>query len=148
MSAESTFTFSGYTLRPAHHSDYELAKLWTEQDPQHAQRIRPEFWVDQRPGRDAYLMSDAEGPLFFFKICAIDFQMVELHVQFSPPAPDRDRVRNALIQGLHWLEKVLKQGGIREIRFESEYPELVRFSQRHLGFSLVDERILYRKLMA
>jgi hypothetical protein len=149
MSAQSTFTFSGYTLRPAHSSDYELAKTWTEKDPEHNGRIAPLFWIDQRPGRDAYLMEDNGGPLFFFKICAIDFQMVELHIQFSPPeVNDRRRIREALIQGLQWLESVLKASGIREIRFESEYPELVRFSQRHLGFSLVDEHILYRKLMA
>jgi hypothetical protein len=111
-------------------------------------RIRPEFWIDQKPGRDAYLMEDNAGPIFFFKICAIDFQMVELHIQFGPPEQDKTRVRQALIEGLHWLEAVLKQAGIREVRFESDYPELVRFSQKRLGFSLLEDNILYRKLMA
>jgi hypothetical protein len=40
----------------------------------------------------------------------------------------------ALIQGLAWLEAILRGNGFREILFDSEGPELQSFAKQKLGF--------------
>jgi len=73
MSAIESFKFGeSYLLRPAgngaHLEDLELAVRWTAADPDHAGRVEPGFWLEQRLGRDSYMLEDAGGPLFFFKL--------------------------------------------------------------------------------
>ena len=114
MSATSGFKFAGYELRPATEEDIDLARAWTAADPAHAGIIAPGFWLEQEPGVDCYLLSDASGPLFFFRMQ----RAVRLLIQFSPEA-DAERTRKGLEEGVAWLERGLAMVAVTEILFDS-----------------------------
>lgn len=154
MTAVNSFTFSGYTLRPANEADLPLARMWTLADVYHREITPPSFWVEQRPGRDSFLLIDASGPIFFFKIHATRWagltdamamkpSEVELHIQFMPDtdAHDRRRLREGLLQGMAWLERILRLSGVHRICFDSRNPELIRFCRKRLGFDISGERL-------
>jgi hypothetical protein len=139
MSAIETFTFNGYTLRPARESDRDLANEWTFADPEHRSTCYPGFWLEQKPTRDSYLLLDAVGPVFFFKLHRKwhGSDEVEFHIQFMPPSQaeeDRSRTRGGMTIGMQWLERVLVLSGIREVTFVSNNLELVSFCKKRLGF--------------
>lgn len=155
MSAIETFRWSKYTLRPSGGCifDYRVAKHWTQQDPDHAGKVQPVFWIQQSLYQDSYVLQDRQGIIFFFS--AIRFEdgyihesvvvpgpCVQVHIQFPPLTgellPDLKRQRetmDALQQGLPWLERVLTQSHVREIFFDSENEPLVAFSVKRLGFT-------------
>ena len=134
-------TFSGYELRPAGLDDLELARAWTNADPDHIGRVDPAFWIHQAPGMESWLLCDGKGPVFFFK-AIIHRETLEVHIQF-PPYPiqenagkqieHRRRVSLALIEGTRWLEQRVK--GLEKMRFESQNPSLIRFAEKYLGFT-------------
>jgi hypothetical protein len=133
--------FSRYVLIPAEQRHLHLARAWTLADPDHAGRVRPEFWIEQGEGCEAWLLTDEEGPVYFFK--AVHFHPdIEVHIQFPPyPAAlaitsqihHRNRMALALVEGMRWLEQTARS--VREIRFESRDPKLIRFAENHLGFN-------------
>jgi hypothetical protein len=136
-----SYQFKGYLLRPSLASDLELARLWTARDPDHAGRVDPGFWLSQGRYARAYLLSDADGPVFFFKgILRLHIPAIEVHIQFPPDIDEplrnmrRRRISQGLIEGLAWLEERMS-GTVNEIIFESTTPALIRFCQRHLGFT-------------
>lgn len=141
MSAIETFSFDGYTLRPARTSrDLALATRWTEADRDHRE-VDPAFWVEQKLGQDSYLLTGQGGPIFFFKVAALNSSAVELHIQF-PPMPEaaearREQtmlLRDALSRGFAWLERVLIQSHVREVYFDSTSTSLIAFCVHHLEF--------------
>lgn len=134
-----TFQFKGYRLKPASLVDLPLAKAWTKADPDHAGKVDPGFWLGQSARTQSYLLIDADGPVFFFK-GSVAGKSLEVHVQF-PPDDDaamhhlrRRRISQGLIEGLTWLEGHMRYA-VDEIVFESTTPALIRFCQRHLGFT-------------
>lgn len=155
MSAIETFSFGRYTLRPAGRLsiDILLATQWTEADPDHAGRVAPDFWLEQRLGRDSYVLDDQDGPLFFFKAVHCH-PRVEIHVQFPPrfnairfpgeAALQRHVLSRAMIEGLRWLERVLTQNDIREIYFDSANDPLIAFCTKRLGFNRDGSKLLKR----
>lgn len=131
--------FSRYVLVPADPRNLDLARAWTLADPDHAGQVRPEFWIEQGEGFESWLLTDKEGPVFFFKAIVRD-RYVEVHIQFPPypaAAPianqmhHRNRMALALVEGMRWFEARVR---IREVRFESRNPSLIRFAVKHLGF--------------
>jgi hypothetical protein len=136
-----TYQFSRYLLIPADPRHLELARAWTLADPDHAGSVRPEFWIEQGERWEAWLLTDAEGPVYFFKAVRYDPD-IEVHIQF-PPYPavaaitsqihHRNRLSMALVEGMRWLER--RARGVREIRFESQNSSLIRFAEKHLGFT-------------
>jgi hypothetical protein len=137
MTAFNNFTFFGYLLRPVTYKDLDLAKDWTARDPDH-QQVNPHFWIDQGPGNDAYLLVDKErdGPLFFFKLVALERGRIELHIQFDPGVDKKARARRreALMEGLMWLERTMKLAGIKEIVFKTRNSGLLLFAEKRLKF--------------
>lgn len=134
--------FSGYTLVPADASCLMLACVWTTADPDHAGRVKPEFWIEQGEGMESWLLYDKHGAVYFFKSIRRGLD-IEIHIQFPPyPAEagatarmrHHRRISFALIEGMRWLENRVR-GRIREIRFESRNPSLIRFAEKHLGFT-------------
>lgn len=138
MTAFNHFMFFGYLLRPASEKDLPLAQEWTARDKDHASKVDPQFWVAQRPGADAYLLLDNERSenLFFLKLIKIGQGTIELHIQFDPGVDQKARARRreALTEGLEWLEKVMRLAGIREILFRSHNSGLVLFATKRLKF--------------
>jgi hypothetical protein len=88
MTALSTLRFSGYTLRPAGEADRRLAEQWTSRDLDHAGKIDPGFWLEQRPGMDSVVMEDSQGPVFFFKTQLLTTKderiTAQVFIQFMP----------------------------------------------------------------
>lgn len=127
------YHFHGYTLRPATSEDILMSTAWTAADPWHANTTNPEFWLDQSPGIESYILEDAEGPVFFFRMT----RAVRLDIQFPPEPPEGDtrkRVRDGLREGFGWLAAVLALSGVHEVIFKSENPELIRSAEKRLGF--------------
>jgi hypothetical protein len=152
MTAFNRFTFFGYQLRPASEKDLPLAKDWNSRDEDHKTRVDPKFWIDQGPGKDAYLLTDLErdGALFFIKLVRIGQTVIEIHIQFDSGVDQkaRKRRRDALSEGLMWLERTLKNAGVKEIFFRSRNSGLILYSQKRLKFIAqpgVDGETLLRK---
>lgn len=131
--------FSRYLLLPADWRYLELARAWTAADPDHAGRVQGEFWIEQGEGFESWVLTDEEGPVFFFKAIIRD-GYVEVHIQFPPypqeapierQAHHRRRLSLALIEGMRWYEQRVR---IRELRFDSRNEQLIRFAEKHLGF--------------
>lgn len=157
MAAIETFRFCGLTLRPAgvEHSDVLVAAEWTDADPDHREKVLATFWIEQQLGVDSYLLLDADGPVFFFRAELPPSRIsATIHVQFPPTRPvtpnkeevnacskNRERVRRGMLEGLPWLERMLRQVGVREITFESEDRPLIGFAVRELGFKENGKRL-------
>jgi hypothetical protein len=64
-----THQFGDYTLRPATAEDLPLAVAWNAADPDHRWEAEQKwYWVEQQPYVNAYVLCDATGPLFFFRM--------------------------------------------------------------------------------
>ena len=64
-----THQFGDYTLRPATAEDLPLAVAWNAADPDHRwEAEQAGYWVEQQPYVNAYVLCDATGPLFFFRM--------------------------------------------------------------------------------
>lgn len=141
-----SFAFDGFQLRPAVEADFSLAQYWNNADPDHRHRTKPAFWLEQGASVNSFLLHDAIGPVFFFRI-DVDADTVEIHMQFSPDSSAGTRLRtmNAMSIGLRWLEKRLSSVGCNTIYFNSRTPRLIMFCQQRLGFAW-DGRRLEKKL--
>lgn len=175
MAALASFSFRGYSMRPAHDPackliclrpeqrkgvkkcqlcDMRLAEAWTAADSHHRDTTLPIFWLDQRLGTESYVMEDSAGPILFFKMVRQPGQTVEMHVQF-PPLPEsatgraesRYRVVHALMLGFEWLERVLILREIKSLSFICDTPQLKRFCEKRLGFTQ-DHGTRLRKVIA
>ena len=162
MAANQTYTFGGFTLRPATKEHALLAEVWTKNDPEHKDKVTPEFWLQQDACRDSYLLFDQDGPLFFFKMHLIDRDTVRIFVQFPTEATSREfvgtpeqirqaqrtgeRLRRGLLLGTAWLEEMLKKNGVKEIFFDSVSKSLIFFCVKRLGF--VEEGEYLKKHLA
>jgi hypothetical protein len=122
------FTFNGYLLRSAVLSDIPLAAAWTDSDPDHAGRVPPRFWIADD---SCWLLSDRDGPVFFFRGIRIAERILEIHVQFAPNLP-RERLVSALLEGMAWLETNAQN--VDEICFDSKNERLISFCEKRLGF--------------
>jgi hypothetical protein len=144
MTALNTFKFGDCFLRPADERDRELAERWTAADPDHAGRFDPGFWLENKLGRDGFLLSDRQGPVYFFKMhihWIFEFgpdtlrNVVQVFIQFPPCEEARPmRVFRALAEGCQWLERTIIPMGAEEMIFDSRNETLIRFCVKRLGF--------------
>ena len=126
------FQFGQYTVRRVDETDRELLLQWIASDPEHAANgTTPEFFTEESLGTGCYLLSDHNGPLFFFKT----ENTVRLHTQFGPSDTPEDRLRNrdGLVHGMDWLAKQCAARGASEILFESRAPMLIRLAVQQMG---------------
>lgn len=140
MTARGHFRFGeGYTLDPAGFEHKVLAENWTAWDADHAGRVDPRFWLEQDDSRDSYIACDRIGPVMFFKVIVFAHpeKTAELHMQFMPASTqtDHERIRNVLLAGCPWIERILAGAGVTEIVFDSNSAGLVAFSTKRLGFT-------------
>ena len=152
MTALATFSFQGYTLRPAIGKDRKEAAEWTKADPDHRDTTPADFWIEQGMGIESYVLDDRFGSVFFLKLVRQIHHEIEIHIQF-PPKPEtataaaeqRERVVNGLILGFEWLERVLILREVRAVFFTSKRPTLIRFAKKRLGFQTDGK--LFRKVI-
>jgi hypothetical protein len=157
MTATKTLRFDGYLLEPAEFKHKALAESWTAWDKDHAGRVDPRFWLEQDERTDSYLVSDAAGPVLFFKVIVMGIKQfesdpfpswkhAELHMQFMPAAcgADHNRIADALFKGYPWLELILIGAGVSEIYFDSRSPGLVAFTTKRMGFTQEGGRLRKR----
>ena len=135
------FEFAGMSVRRTGMDDLEMAREWTEADEDHRGRVDPAFWCEQAERRQSYLLSDGDGPLYFFTGVMVT-DTLEINVQFAPYEALktlenrhalRGRIMRGLVEGMHWLEERMR-GVVDEMHFESRSPDLIRFAVRKLGF--------------
>ena len=123
---------------PADNRGIDDATKTTDDSPisDHAERTRPEFWLEWTVTRESYVLEDELGPILFFKVHRLSLKAVELHIQFPPADSQHERIRiqAALVQGFHWLEGMLKLAKIEEVSFDSTSTRLVQFAEKRLGF--------------
>lgn len=154
MAANRSYKFAGiYELRPTTVEDLDLARRWTMRDPAHAGILPPSFWLQQTDGRDSFLLSDDQGPVFFFKMHLESRTAVRIFIQFPPGGSihfrraSEKRTAKGLIAGMDWLEKMLAPNGVTEIFFDSASETLISFCVKRLGF-VEDGEYLKRHLAA
>lgn len=144
-----SFKFQGFTLRPAVFSDYSLAMVWVEADPDHRGKTPAEFWLINDDRTNSFVLEDAVGPIFFFRTDRHETE-VELHMQFGPTYRDyqlKRRTMQGMKVGLPWLEMMLAGAGYQELYFYSSSPKLIWFCQHSLAFRW-DGRRLEKELVA
>ena len=139
------FTFDGLTLETARPTDELLsaARAWTLQDPDHRDTTPPEFWFEQRAGRESYVLQDSSGLVFFFKLQGHATGEVEMHIQFPPPIDldQRARILRGLTKGLCWIERALAFRQVHTLFFVSKSATLIRFCETRLGFKANGNRL-------
>jgi hypothetical protein len=126
------FKFGKYTMRQATADDRELIEQWIADDPAHkADGVPPEFFFEEEMGVGCYLVSDKDGPIFFTRTS----NTVRLDTQFGPHTSrdERERNREALIDGMDWLAAMCAAKGITEISFETNNPMLARLAVHKMG---------------
>ena len=126
------FQFGEYTVRQATAADRQLLRTWIAADPDHdGKGIDPEFFYEEEPGVGCYLLSDKQGPLFFWRTSNV----VRLDTQFGPSktADERFRNREGLIAGMNWIAGMCAVRGVTEILFESQNPLLRRLAIHQMG---------------
>lgn len=140
-----TYYFDEYALVPTVEADSQLAELWIQSDPFHAGLV-PQFWMVQAPGINSYRLEDAKGSIFFFRMQLTRLRgEMKVYIQFAPEtAVLRDRTRQALMQGMLWLQGMLAECGFSRLTFESKNPSLVLFAKRRLKFNVAREGDHYK----
>jgi hypothetical protein len=133
----TSFTFGGFTLRPAGVEDLELAAAWSEADPAH--RGTPAaFWIAQSMDIKSFLLLDEDGPVFFFRMKAVfgTEGHVQVYIQFPPDSTREmeERVQRGLLEGFAWLESQLLRVPFYAVYFDTKNPKLAYFCRRQLGF--------------
>lgn len=129
------FHFDNYVVRPVEERDRQYLSSLIEADPYHADRMDADFFLDLKPGEDAWALETLEQGrvVLYFKTQTA----VRLSLLFSETETKEDKTRNrlALLKGMAWIEAQLMANSFREILFDSEGPELVQMAKRRMGFT-------------
>lgn len=129
-----TFTFDGYTVRPLDERDRPYLDIQIEADVYHRGRMDADYFLQLKPGEDAWALEDEQGRVvFYFKTATA----VRLSIQFPSieGAEDKARNRAGMLKGLAWIEGIFRANRFREILFDTEGVELANFAKRRLGFA-------------
>ena len=129
----TVFHFDNYVVRPVGEQDRQYMAETIENDEFHADRMTPDFFLDLKPGEDAWALEDERGKvIFYFKTQTA----VRLHMQFIGAETSREKTKNriALLKGLAWIEAQLRANCFREILFDVDGPELAQMAKKRMGF--------------
>jgi hypothetical protein len=135
------YTFADYKLRATTESDRAHCAAWIAADPDHAGKVKADFFLAQEPGIESLVLEDKFGePIFYFRMT----RAVRVDIQFGPSTTRQERERNqtALTLGLQWLEKLAILACIRQISFESTNPKLRTFCEYSFGFEGAPNELL------
>jgi hypothetical protein len=129
-----------YRLRPATERDHDLLAVWVEGDPDHRDRVKPEFFHTDRDGMECFALEDEFGyVVLYIKMT----RAIRLDIQFGPDETiaQRERTADAMREGFQWLRAGAEGAGIHEILFRSTNTPLVSFAERRLGFSRTSDQL-------
>ena len=96
-------------------------------DPEHAS-LKPEEFAYE-PRTEMHVWEDEHGPVFYFRLS----REIRVDIQFDPEI-SKVRIQNGLIEGLEWLEKLVRPK-YRALTFDSIYRPLKIFAMRVLKFT-------------
>lgn len=133
MSPKTIFHFDNYVVRPVEERDRVYLDSLIEADQYHRDQMDADFFLNLKPGEDAWALEDEQGKvLFYFKTQTA----VRLSMQFAQAETSEAKVRNrvALMKGLAWIEAQLRANSFREILFQTDAPELTAMAKRRMGF--------------
>lgn len=141
----TVFHFDNYVVRPVGEQDRQYMETLIKADEYHAERMDADFFLNLKPGEDAWALEDEQGKIvFYFKTQTA----VRLSMQFARAETSKEKTKNriALLKGLAWIEAQLRSNCFREILFQVDGPELMAMAKRRMGFreSLGGE--LYREI--
>lgn len=124
--------FGAYRLRSSTKDDHDTIAQLIASDPDHKDRVKPEFFYAREPGIECFRLEDAGGRPIYFRITRV----LRVDVQFGPPnTPDqRAATRDALLDGFAWLIGQARRAGIRQVMFDSVSRPLIAFCRRRFGF--------------
>lgn len=127
------FGFGQFRMRPTSERDRQLLEQAIAADPDHRGRVSSDFFLDHLPGEDGWAIENATGRVVFYLKTQVGCR---LHSQFvsDATAEDREQNREALVQGLDWLEGQLGANEFREMIFSSVHPPLIAAAIRRMGF--------------
>jgi hypothetical protein len=91
-----------YTLRSTTERDRDLITIWIEQDPDHRDRVHPDFFLGCKDGMECFAVEDALGNVVFYIKMT---RTLRLDIQFGPDETREQRERNmdAMREGFNWL---------------------------------------------
>lgn len=133
MSPKTVFHFDNYVVRPTEERDRIYLNSLIEADEYHRDQMDADYFLDLKPGEDAWALEDERGNvLFYFKTQTA----VRLSMQFAQAETTEAKTRNrlALLKGLAWIEAQLRANSFREILFQTDGPELTAMAKKRMGF--------------
>lgn len=104
--------------RPTTPSDLETIAKWIECEPDHKDRINPEFFQSQG---ECFAVLEGENPVMFVRLDRI----CRVHIEFIPN--DRQKVAKYLDEFTTQIKANAKFNGFTQIIFESLSAPLIRF---------------------
>lgn len=107
-------------------ADYPNFARAMASDPEHAS-LRPEDFAYE-PRTEMHVWEDKLGPVFYFRLS----REIRIDIQFDNEV-SKARIQSALIEGLEWLEKLVRPK-YRALTFDSVYRPLKIFAMRVLNF--------------
>lgn len=126
----TVFHFDNYVVRPVGEQDRQYMAETIENDEFHADRMTPDYFLDLKPGEDAWALEDEQGKvLFYFKTQTA----VRLSMLFTE-GKQKTKNRIALLKGLAWIEAQLRQNCFREILFQTDGTDLAQMAKKRMGF--------------
>ncbi len=141
------YKFEDYTFRPTLPLDRALARRWNGMDPDHIWEMQyPDYWIEQNPQVNNYVLKDANGILFFVRSIRHMGDEIEITLQFdrNHHAVSKKRAMNGMEVGLAWLKKALPMNGFKAVYFVSKNQDLIRFAEKRLGFVKEGIRYIHR----
>jgi hypothetical protein len=109
-------------FRAVNEGDRHALTEWIVNDPGHAGRISPDFFLDGNGVASVVGVEDAKGPVIFIR-SEVEGETIRLHMQFSP---QKKRVIQALREGFSFVKADAKKRGFKRLTFDSLSPALVR----------------------
>lgn len=106
--------------------DYPAFARAMANDPEHS-KLRPEEFAYE-PRTEMHVWEDKFGPVFYFRLS----REIRVDIQFDSEV-SKARIQNGLIEGLEWLEKLVRPK-YRALTFDSVYRPLKIFAMRVLQF--------------
>ena len=126
------------SFTPSIVDDLPEIERWIAADPDHCDRMPPEWWITGSDCIVACCVSDQSGPCMYIRIDEEE-EYARLHVQFAPESevPKR-RIASTLLEGFPVVATLVSQKGFKGLVSESRSESLIKFMTK-IGFKFLKE---------